>query len=155
VTRMGDVITIAGDIDYRILTELKPFLTEETPAKYISIRSTGGNVIAGRSIGLAIERAGLDTQVDQQCYSACTLVFAGGTHRTLPKGAMLGFHGYRFDTKMRVQTITSAEIQAKDRVYLARRGISVEFMDRIYSTSPEQIWIPTRTELLTGGVITR
>ena len=155
VTHKGDDIFIKGRIDYRILTELRPLLASDPSAKVIWLQSTGGNVIAGRSIGLAIERAGLDTKIDGKCYSACTLAFAGGRNRILSQGATMGFHGYRFDSVLRVQTISSAEIQTKDRVFLARRGVAADFLDRIYKVRPEDIWIPTRTELLAAGVITQ
>ncbi|MBV1864391.1 MAG: hypothetical protein KUG74_08115 [Rhodobacteraceae bacterium] len=155
VTHTGDDVFIKGRIDYRILTELRPFLANDPPAKVIWLQSTGGNVIAGRSIGLAIEQSGLDTKVDGHCYSACTLAFAGGRNRILPQGATMGFHGYRFDSVLRVQTVSSAEIQAKDRVFLARRGVAAGFLDRIYKIRPEDIWIPTRIELQQAGVITQ
>ncbi len=155
VTLNGDQIHIEGDIDYRVLTELRPFLASDPPAKSIWMQSTGGHVIAGRSIGLAIERSRLDTIVNGQCYSACTLAFAGGKHRFLPEGATLGFHGYRFDNPMRVQTITKAEIEAKDRIFLARRGVSMLFLDKVYKVPPEDIWIPSREDLLSAGVLTQ
>jgi len=154
VTRNGMDIYITGDIDYRTLTELRPLLAELSPAKTVWLNSTGGHVIAGRSIGLAIESAGLDTAVDGQCYSACTLAFAGGKKRGLSETATLGFHGYRYDNSMRVQTITSAEIQAKDRIFLGRRGIDALFLDKVYKVKPEDIWIPSRAELLAARVIT-
>lgn len=155
VIRNGSDIYITGDIDYRTLTELRPLLTSHTPATTIWLNSTGGHVIAGRSIGLVIEQAGLDTTVEGQCYSACTLVFAGGKQRVLTTTATLGFHGYRYDSTQRVRTITSVEIQAKDRIFLRRRGVSTTFLDKVFNVKPENIWIPSHAELLAAGVITK
>jgi len=153
VVRDGADVRVSGDIDYRTLTELRVFLNSDNPPVVAWLQSTGGNVIAGRSIGLAIERAGMDTAVDGKCYSACTLAFAGGVQRLLSEGAALGFHGYRFDMPMRVQTLSRDEIEAKDRVFLVRRGVTANFLDRVYRVPPEEIWIPTRAELLAAGMI--
>ncbi len=154
VVVLNGQIEITGAIDYRTFTELDAVLKQDPRPSTILLNSDGGNVIAGRSIGLLIERSGLDTLVEINCFSACTLAFAGGHNRRLLDAGRLGFHGYQFDHGDRVQTLEVSEIEAKDRVYLQRRGVSVEFLDRVYQTEPEDIWIPSRVELIAAGVIT-
>lgn len=85
----GDVARVSGAIGYQVLTELKA----ANGVCVVVLNSEGGNVQAGRAIGLYVAAQGLDTQVDAQCFSACTLVFAGGVSRGWGRKACLAFMG--------------------------------------------------------------
>ncbi|MEJ6709079.1 MAG: hypothetical protein QNK92_09825 [Amylibacter sp.] len=89
VSVFGDVVTVSGDIDYQILTELKA--TQNV--RLVVLQSAGGSVQAGRAIGLFVSANGIDTRVDGQCFSACTLVFVGGVQRALGPQGSWGFTG--------------------------------------------------------------
>ena len=152
VILVGDVAEVSGAIDYQILTELKAAV-ESVDLRVVRLQSNGGNVIAGRSIGLFIGRQGLNTEVLGNCFSACTLAFVGGVKRHLgPEGA-LGFHGYRIDSTNRVQTVDWRGVIAKDRVYLAVQGVDSAFVDRIFETPPEALWQPDRARLEAAGIL--
>ncbi|MCP5072554.1 MAG: hypothetical protein GY947_04565 [Rhodobacteraceae bacterium] len=145
---------VLGEIDYRTYTELGEILEAHPDLSTVLLNSRGGNVIAGRSIGLLIERNEVDTLVEEECFSACTLIFAGGKNRELGENAKLGFHGYQFDHDQRVQTVEINKVVAEDRAYLERRGIAPTFLDRVYQVSSEEMWIPTREELTAAGMLT-
>ena len=147
-------LTISGPIDYQVLTDLRSVLESETRFSTIVLNSEGGNVIAGRSIGLLIESRGLNVHVENNCFSACTLIFAGGKVRTVGGTAQLGFHGYAFDHQQRVQTLDIESVEAKDRRFLVRRGFEESFVNRIYLIEPDDLWKPTLLELSRAGVIT-
>lgn len=147
-------IRIIEEIDYRTLTELRPFLASEESNTPIVIESPGGLVIAGRSIGLAIEKAGFHTHVEGTCASACVLVFAGGQKRSLGPDGKLGFHSYRFDSGYRTQTVAVSDEIEKSRLFLLKRGFAPDFVDRVYKVPPEDIWFPQRSVLSEAGVIT-
>lgn len=140
---------VSGRIEFHVLTELKAAQN----VRFVSLNSEGGSVQAGRAIGMLIAQSGWSTRVDEKCFSACTLAFAGGVKRQVIGDGMLGFHGYRFDDEMRVQTVNVAAIIEKDRAYLTAQGISKDFIDRIFQTKPNDLWRPSKEELLRSGVL--
>ena len=152
VSVLGDIAVVTGEIDYRVLTELKVAVADQG-VRVVRLDSAGGNVIAGRSIGLFMTREGLEAEVLARCFSACTLAFMGGVRRRLGSDGVLGFHGYRFDSSNRVQTVDWREIVEKDRAYLAARGVDGRFIDRIFATPPEALWRPDRDALVGAGVL--
>ena len=149
VSVLEGVATVSGDIDYQILTELKA--TQDV--RLVVLQSAGGSVQAGRAIGLFVSANGMDTRVDGQCYSACTLVFAGGVQRVLGPEGQLGFHGYRLDESMRVQTVNKAAIEDKDRAFLVAHGFDPVFVERVFATPSDDLWTPTLAELNAAGVL--
>ncbi len=149
VSVVGDVAHVSGVIDYQILTELKA----AGPVRRVVLNSEGGQVQAGRAIGLYLALIGADTHVDDLCFSACTLVFAGGASRSLGPDGVLGFHGYRFVDPLQVQTVDKGVIEEKDRAFFVARGIDAAFVERVFATAPEALWRPTRAELTDAGVL--
>ena len=41
-----------------------------------------------------------------------------------------------------------------NRAAMLARGLAPEFVARVFRTDPDDIWFPSRTELLAAGVIT-
>lgn len=145
----GGVARVSGAIDYQVLTELRA--TEGL--RVVMLESDGGQVQAGRAIGLFIAAKGLETRVEGRCFSACTLAFAGGASRVLGAEGVLGFHGYRFEDPMQVQTVDKAAIEDKDRAFLEAQGIDAGFVEQVFATPPEELWTPSRAELHAAGVL--
>jgi hypothetical protein len=77
----------------------------------VTLRSDGGNVVAGITIGEAIRLKGFSSVVDGRCASACALAWLGGTPRYMADGAQIGFHA-AFDpdlgTKRALETLSLA-----------------------------------------------
>lgn len=149
----GQQVFVSGEIDFPKNTALQDALAAQPGLRELVLDSTGGSVFAARAMAIHIGAAGLDTRVDGLCFSACTLIFMAGQTRRLSKEARLGFHGYRFDKKNRVQTVEVNQEEQKDRVYLHERGVGEEFVNRIFATSPDRIWIPDTRALQQSGVL--
>ncbi len=145
----GPVARVSGEIDYQVLTELKAV----EGVRVLVLDSTGGQVQAGRAIGLLATSEGWDTRVDAVCFSACTLAFVGGVKRELGPDAVLGFHGYRFVDPLQVQTVNKADVEDKDRAFLRAQGVTDQFVEQVFATSPQDLWQPTRAELVAAGVL--
>lgn len=145
----GTTARVTGEITYQVLTELKA----AGPVELVVFESDGGIVQAGRSIGIFIASMGWNTHTDGQCFSACTLAFAGGIARSLGPDGRLGFHSYQFDPNLRVRTLDPEVIIAKDRAYLLEMGISATFIERIFQTPAAELWQPDRGELEAAGVL--
>src|SRR5262245_11963036 len=69
-------------------------------AQTIALTSLGGNAIAALKIGVLIHALQYATVADGICGSACVIIWAGGTSRTLRKNTSLLMHCiYHKDTK--------------------------------------------------------
>jgi hypothetical protein len=143
---------ITGAISYATLKRLDMTLPLHPELRRIELESDGGHIPAARALAGRIEKAGLDTRATGLCASACTLVFMAGQNRSLAPGAGLGFHAYSL---LRNDPMHStAEEEARDRSYLARRGVSQQFIARAFATPPDRLWRPSPDALRAAGLLT-
>ena len=149
----GDTILISGDIDFGTYDALESLLEETLePITTVRLDSNGGRIYAARGIARILIWHSLDTEVDQRCISACTLVFLAGNRRKLREGAQLGFHQYAQASDLPL--LDTAEEQEKDRLFLKARGVSDSFLRKMFQAEHDEIWFPERQELVAAGVIT-
>ncbi len=149
----NDTVIITGFIGFDTHTALLSLLQD--PERNITtarLSSDGGRIYAARAIAKALIRRGIDTEVAGRCASACALIFLAGKNRRLLDGGQLGFHQYSQTSN--VPLLDTAEEQEKDRVYFRARGVSDEFITRMFQAKHEDIWFPDRQELTEAGVLT-
>ena len=141
------------------------YLNEDPAIRTVVLNSTGGSTETGRSMAHIIAKFGLDTEVVGRCLSACTLIFMGGTHRTLPKGSVLGFHRSYVEVINLGEAKKSKSLVADeyDRgvdetlanvTFLVERGVDIGFTLKALSYEPADMWLPSRAELTAAGVLT-
>lgn len=154
VTRQGPDLMLEGPITFAMLKGVKANLSGPAPPMSLVLNSDGGMVVAARAIATEVLKKGMDTQVTGRCASACTLIFLAGRERHLTPGGQIGFHSYRLEHP---NPVIDAESElAKDRHYLATRGVTADFLDQAFSRSgSENMWFPDHQTLLHGGVVTR
>lgn len=91
--RNGNVLRILGDVTDGFAETFRTALQANRGVDTIALGGRGGSVLEAISAGRIIRASGLKTTFWNNCYSACSLVFLGGTTRTIwspyPK---LGFH---------------------------------------------------------------
>ncbi|MFT4716612.1 MAG: hypothetical protein ACI8YI_000715 [Paracoccaceae bacterium] len=150
----GQLIVVTGDISYDVNTALTATLAAFPQAKAVLLNSAGGNIFAGRALAFTISQNSMNTEVDEKCFSACTLAFMAGTARSLGASGALGFHGYAFDSELLVKKLNVQDQQAVDELFFAAQGVSPDFIDRIFEAPPTALWQPSRAEMLAAGVIT-
>lgn len=153
VSDHGRIIYLTGDISYPLHASFLSTLDNNKDIQTISLSSSGGNVFAARAMALKIIELGLDTHVDKDCFSACTLIFLAGKERTISKAGQLGFHSYATNLVITSVTIDIQEQIYKDKKYLMSRGVSNSFIQKAYSTPSTKMWIPTRQELRGAGLL--
>lgn len=151
----GQTVIAAGEMTYRLETALSATLVANPAIRTVMLDSAGGNIFAARAIARVITGHDLETEVTNRCFSACTIAFAAGKARHLGAQGQLGFHGYAYESAFRVQTSSVADEQARDRGFLASRGIAPGFLDRVYATPHSDLWIPGRSTLIDAGVLTK
>jgi hypothetical protein len=125
-------------------------------------------------VALVIEAFGLATEIADECTNACIYMFAAGRPRVLGDGARMGMRRRVMDAAhLRKAYPDDAQrygwadefgqgAMMYDRgqsdmrwalLHLVQQGISLDFALKIFATPREDMWWPTREELIAGGVI--
>jgi hypothetical protein len=138
----GQQLHVYGDIDsgfserFAAVLEANPTVTE------VTLGSGGGSVRDALIAGSLIRQRGLNTTIYGNCYSACPLVFAGGTRRVVWAAPYrLGFH--------QIYTGEGEAIPLDDPLYglvsryLAEMGISPRHvLAWMFSAGPSEMHEP-------------
>ena len=151
----GRTLIITGSIELGITREFAGVLERVPQAETVILNSDGGNIYAARGLSKLIRDGKLDTQVEEECSSACTTVFIGGAHRSLRRNARLGFHQYRIDADYDVLVADLSAEQERDRALYAKRNVKPWFLAKMHDSSAAEIWFPSRAELVRAGVVNR
>ena len=93
----------------------------------------------------------LETYVEGNCESACTLIFLAGKSRGATPNAKIGFHRATFAGEDDKGLDPTNPMIAAYR----KAGISDEFLRRVIGTASSSIWYPTRDELIANHVVNR
>lgn len=155
VDTIQQVLTIDGLFDNGLTADLRQRLAQYANINTVHLNSLGGSIYEARGVAQLIIEQQWDTVVTQECSSSCTTAFVAGGKRTLLPGAKLGFHQYRLEATyaMPNQQKSINKAQQKDLAFFRTRGLSHEFLDKVFQTSHDEMWYPEHSELLTAGVI--
>jgi GYF domain 2 len=151
VMRNGTEAEIAGGFKYGLTDDFVRILNASRQIKVVHLDSPGGRIGEAEKLNRIIRGKNLDTYVSSRCMSACTVAFAGGGHRILRRGAVLGFHAPSFPGMSREELADASQIQ---RDIFAAAGFDRSFVDRALSTPSTELWRPTFSELLQARAIT-
>ena len=150
VDRDKDQLVLSGNIGFSGDKELQKWIWSGSESLWLVIlESTGGRETAALAMAKTIEAHSLDTYVDSECDSACTLLFTAGDRRIASPGAIFGFHTAGIDG------VAEGLLPASENdssAYLYRRGISENFIKRVETVPYEDMWYPTLDELLKAKI---
>lgn len=147
------LIHLEGGLRFGVSKDVAALLKDHPDAKGIILDSIGGRIYEGQELSKLILIYGLDTYSLKGCYSAGTMAFISGTNRFLGTGANLGFHQYSMDYENLDEFVDMEGEQEEDLRIFKRKGVKREFLEKLYDTSPEDLWYPSIDELLSAGVI--
>ncbi len=153
VTNEGRTLILDGALGMAAATRVKAALEQNAALRTVVVAGPGGRVGPAYQIARLIRARGLDTRVEHQCYSACTVVFLGGVRRSIGPRGELGFHRLSFPG-MDEGELADANRALRDFMAFAGQ-VSAPFIRKVMETPAESIWIPTPEELLEAGVIHR
>ncbi|MEX2596029.1 MAG: hypothetical protein WEC59_03790, partial [Salibacteraceae bacterium] len=153
LTENGELLHLRGGLGFGIAKDVKQLIARNPNVKGIILDSIGGRIYEGRELSKIILINGLDTYTLKGCYSACGTAFISGNKRYLAKGANLAFHQYQSESKSLDPYVDMPAEQKKDLRIYQRRGISQDFIDRIFKAKQDDLWYPTIEEMLNAGVI--
>ncbi|MHC2299170.1 COG3904 family protein [Rhizobium mongolense] len=147
----GTELSVFGGIKYGLSNDVEQLLRAAPGVTVIHLTSSGGRIAEAGKLFKIVRDRGLETYVSNECSSACTLVFAAGTRRSLLEGARLGYHGPSFPGLDEAELRAFAEEWAK---MYRETGLNRNFIDRALAVSPETMWYPSADELLQANAIT-
>ncbi|HTN98821.1 MAG TPA: PAN domain-containing protein [Nordella sp.] len=150
-TETAALITITGELDF---IDAIDFLrkTGEVKEAVVLLRSPGGNVVAGISIGRAIRQKGFLTVVpaSTNCSSACALAWLGGTPRFMGEGAQIGFHAAYMVRGGRARRSITGNVALAE--YVDGLGLSPQAVAYITGAPPERMYWLTRITAQAVGI---
>ncbi len=150
----GGMLFLTGDISYDLSTGLQQRLAQPNKVHTVVLQSNGGMIYAARALALNIGKHGLNTHVNDECNSACSIVFMAGRQRTLGPQGKIGFHQYQYEKLHPLQTKKLEQEQQVDRNFFISRGINSKFVQQIYQSEHQAIWQPSLEQLRAANVIT-
>ena len=152
----------------------RKFLGEDPGILKVDLNSRGGSTEAGLEIARVVSDFEVETIVSAECSSACVAIFLAGNHRQLLAGGLLGFHRpewavddlQKFYDKYKLEegwanAFSFSNWLQEETFYVAGKifknyaeaGVSVSFAADTFSINNNQIWYPSRQELVSAGVL--
>jgi hypothetical protein len=151
VAEDGRHLVIEGGIGFGLADAVAATLDQNKGLRTVELWSAGGRLAEARRLAELVESRALNTLVIDTCASACTLVFAAGSQRYITDEAKLGFHNGSIPGASEEEAVA---VQFADIQYLTRRGVSLDFIKKIYATPSDALWEPSHAELLRAHVAT-
>jgi hypothetical protein len=147
----GSQITISGSLGFGLHSDLERTLRSNPNAMTLNLDSLGGRLIEARGIAELVKEYDLQTYVKTQCASACTTVFVAAGTRVISTNGQLGFH------KPGLPGASNEDMKielARQKAFFEAANVSEWFVQRMYQTPFESIWIPDTSVLIANGIIT-
>lgn len=149
----GRTLYVVGSYGFGSETLVERALDHNPGIATVVLAGPGGRAQVGFDLYRMFRDRRLATRVDGDCASACTFAFLGGVERSVSPGGRLGFHRASFPG------MSDSDMHASNRdlrrFLLHGADLAPGFVDRVFATPPDDIWVPTPQELLAGRVINR
>ncbi|OBY25948.1 hypothetical protein [Leisingera sp. JC1] len=153
VSADGRTLIFDGEVTFGLTKRMRQLAEENPGLDQVALAGPGGLIAEARGAARLIRQKGWDTRAAGVCASACTLMFAAGTERSLGPDGQLGFHSYALQFESGLPQIDLQREQEKDRAFLLQQGVSAEFTEQIFAVPSAELWLPGRDELHRGGLI--
>ncbi len=157
-------IAIEGEIkpgDYKkfLLFRLDLFLKSKVVGNHVFLDSPGGNVEEALEFAEFFSTYLFSTYVldGKSCFSACTIIWAGGVERNLERTGRLGFHRLSFKEKeLDIQKTKSALTPANLKViaFFKEVGFPNSIIEKMNETAPTDLFIIDLRWLINQDLIT-
>ena len=149
----GDTLYVEGSYGLGGEELVRRALDHNPGIRTVVLAGPGGRISVGFELYEMFRERKLATRVDDECASACTFAFLGGVERSISPGGRLGFHRGSFPGLSDNDMYESNRDLRRFLLYNAK--LTPQFVDRVFATPPDDIWVPTPQELLAGRVINR
>ena len=165
-----------GDIAYEDIDTLRSILERhQGRIDTMQLTSDGGYIEASYEMAAIIADFGLKTEVQGECSSACTIIFAAGTERVMNRGGRIGLHpvswgvdsmrsyyedwredsGWIDEFAFAEWAYTEGQRDANKMMsHFLANGVSADFALKIVSLGMATMWYPPRSEMEAAGLLT-
>ncbi len=149
-------LIIRGDLDIGITTAVRSMIETHPQIKSVVLQSRGGQIYEGRGLAKLFTERGIDTYVHEECSSACTTAFIGGSRRYIGTQGKLGFHQYWVETTKYARFVPFYDLrveQQRDLALFEARGVGQAFLDRMFDQPANRIWFPDHSTLYDAKIV--
>lgn len=146
----GSGLRLAGELREGSADAFALAISKSFTVSNLVLDSKGGLFQEATLLAKSVSQHGLDTYVEGECSSACTLVFLAGTRRCTAEGARIGFHAASYQRDLARKT--SQDAADYERNLYRQAGLPATFIDRIMETPNWNVWYPSHQELREAGV---
>jgi hypothetical protein len=149
-TRNGAGLLLSGELREGSAEAFALAIRNSPNISSVVLDSKGGLFQEATLLATNISQRHLDTYVEGECSSACTLAFLAGTRRCIAEDARIGFHAvtYRGD----LTRGTSRNAADYERNLYLKAGLPATFINTIMETPNLRVWYPSHRELQEAGV---
>lgn len=156
LTEDGESFRFSGLVDFGLTRDLRALAQEHPKVKRIVLDSHGGYIAEARGAVTVLQSQGIATHVEGHCASACALIFAGGTQRSLAPEARIGLHGYALRPgNMYFGMIDPRREMARDMAIYRAQDIAEPFVRKLSILPQAPMWYPAHRELRAVGFVTQ
>ena len=142
----GKSLLVKGGINDESAEALSKALDIAPSVTTVVFDSTGGWIKQGSMIAKVISERQMNTYVEKECSSACTIAFLAGRERSADPNARIGFHSFKSvgtNDKLGEQY----DIESARTTY-RQASLSPSFIAKVVSTSSVDMWYPSHDELI-------
>lgn len=149
----GRTVAFRGGVNDGAAIALDRAIGDAPVVGTVLLESPGGWLREGDRMADVVRRYRLNTRVEGDCFSACTLVMLAGANRSVGPAARIGFHrgrglGDLGDGDRRPASRSETELYRK-------AGLRDDVVQRIVRTPSGTLWIPTHDELRRADIVNR
>jgi ATP-dependent protease ClpP protease subunit len=152
VVSNGQTIILNGTLGEGSADEVQRVLDTTANATTLVLASNGGRLLEAQRIASIVRERRLNTYTETICASACTYIFLAGKDRAATPNAKIGFHQPTF---VGVDPQAMKDVSQKMAMIYREAGLPDAFIKRGMATVSDDMWFPTREELIKANVLTR
>lgn len=155
VSKDGASFRFSGLVDFGLTRELRALAQAHPKVKRIVLDSRGGYIAEARGVVTVLQAEGIATHVEGHCASACALIFAGGTARSVTPQARIGLHGYNLRPDNMYYGMIDPRVEmARDAAIYRTQDIAEAFVSKLSRLPQAPMWYPDHRELRAAGFVT-
>ncbi len=154
VNAAGDAFEFEGRVDFGLTEALRNMVARHPGIRAIHLESQGGYIAEARGAVTVLRAHQLKTHVSGHCASACALIFAGGSMRSLGPDGRLGLHGYALQGDRHFGMIDPVTEMQRDLEIYRAQGLDEAFVARLAELPQNPMWYPSHAELRASRMVT-
>ncbi|MBT9444562.1 MAG: DUF4339 domain-containing protein [Hyphomonadaceae bacterium] len=147
-------LILEGTIGLGFSREMGALLRRHPDVRQVVVNSEGGLVDEALDIGKLIARANLKTYAQDQCLSACVIVFLSAHERAADADTAFGFHAeYQIAAVPEFVRVAIEQTGSSMRAFLEDKGVPEHVLVEADKASPNQMVLLSAAEMSEEGLL--